>query len=60
MATYKAYAATEAGAKLTLIDVPIPELGADDVAIDVTHCGICHSDLSLIDGEWGPASAFPE
>ena len=60
MATYKAYAATEAGSKLTLIDVPIPELKPDEVQIDVILCGICHSDLSLIDGEWGPFSTFPE
>lgn len=33
-------------------------LGAEDVEIRVEHCGLCHSDLSVIDGEWGPA-AYP-
>ena len=28
-------------------------LGAEDVEIRVEHCGLCHSDLSVIDGEWG-------
>src|SRR3989338_3255794 len=31
-------------------------LGAEDVEIRVEHCGLCHSDLSVIDGEWGPAA----
>ena len=30
----------------------------DDVEIKVTHCGICHSDLSMLDNEWG-MSQFP-
>merc|ERR1711966_263479 len=59
MATYKAYAAKEAGGKCEIIELPIPELKADEVAIDVILSGICHSDLSLIDGEWGPFSAYP-
>ena len=35
--------------------------GADDVAIDITHCGICHSDLHFARGEWGeqPSPAVP-
>ena len=31
-------------------DVPIPEPGPGEVLIKVAYCGICHSDLSLIDG----------
>jgi uncharacterized zinc-type alcohol dehydrogenase-like protein len=33
-------------------------LGAEDVEVAVDHCGICHSDLSVIGNEWGN-SAFP-
>ncbi len=29
------------------------ELQPNDVEIDVRYCGICHSDLSIIDNEWG-------
>lgn len=29
-----------------------------EVDIAVTHCGVCHSDLHLIDDDWG-MSAFP-
>lgn len=32
--------------------------GAEDVEIAVEHCGICHSDLAVIDSEWGP-SPYP-
>uniref|UniRef100_A0A7S0R4K1 Enoyl reductase (ER) domain-containing protein n=1 Tax=Pyramimonas obovata TaxID=1411642 RepID=A0A7S0R4K1_9CHLO len=60
MATYKAYGVPSAAAKAELMDIPCPELGAADVEIDVTHCGICHSDVSLADGEWGPFSVFPQ
>lgn len=31
-------------------EVPIPEPGPGEVLIEVAYCGICHSDLSLIDG----------
>src|SRR3954453_244024 len=34
-------------------DVPIPEPGPGEVLIRVAYCGICHSDLSLIDGVFG-------
>jgi alcohol/geraniol dehydrogenase (NADP+) len=27
-------------------------LGAHDVEIAISHCGICHSDLHLIDNDW--------
>ena len=32
-------------------DVEIEEPHAGEVAVTVTHCGVCHSDLSLIDGD---------
>ncbi|WP_430331080.1 zinc-binding dehydrogenase [Rhodococcus sp. ACT016] len=31
-------------------DVPIPEPGPGEVLVKVAYCGICHSDLSLLDG----------
>ncbi len=33
-------------------------LGKDEVEVAVTHCGICHSDMSMVDNEWG-MSAYP-
>lgn len=48
----KAYAAEEAGAELKLFEFDPGELGSEQVEIRVTHCGICHSDLSMLNNEW--------
>jgi len=37
---------------LSLDEVPRPEVGADEVLIDVEVCGVCHSDLHVADGDW--------
>ncbi|MFP3498963.1 alcohol dehydrogenase catalytic domain-containing protein, partial [Pseudomonas sp. SIMBA_059] len=33
-------------------------LAAEEVEVQVEYCGVCHSDLSMIDNEWG-ISQFP-
>ena len=48
----KALAITEAAGKLQPFEYQ-EEVGATDVLVRVTHCGICHSDVHLIDGDWG-------
>jgi len=48
-----AYAAKEAGGKLEKFEYDPGALGDDEVEIDVESCGICHSDLSMLDNEWG-------
>src|SRR5258708_32872617 len=35
-------------------DIPIPEAGPGEVLVKVAFCGICHSDLSLINGTFPP------
>ena len=47
--TINAYAAKEAGASLEPFSYQVGELGPNEVEIDVHYCGICHSDLSMID-----------
>lgn len=49
----KAYAAFEAGGELKPFEYDPGPLGSDEVEIAVEHCGICHSDLSMLDNEWG-------
>jgi uncharacterized zinc-type alcohol dehydrogenase-like protein len=49
----KAYAAHEPGGKLKPFEYELGTLGAEEVEIDVEYCGICHSDLSMLDNEWG-------
>ncbi|MEO1236266.1 MAG: NAD(P)-dependent alcohol dehydrogenase [Planctomycetota bacterium] len=54
----QAYAAPEAGRPFESFEYDPGELGPDDVEIDVIACGICHSDLSMLDNEWG-MTAYP-
>jgi propanol-preferring alcohol dehydrogenase len=37
---------------LALEDVPVPSPAADEVLIKIEACGVCHSDLSIAEGEW--------
>ncbi len=53
MAAIKAYAANEPKGNLNPYEYDPGPLAADGVEIAVTHCGICHSDLSMLDNEWG-------
>jgi uncharacterized zinc-type alcohol dehydrogenase-like protein len=53
-----AFAALEAGAELTRYVYEPGPLGPREVDVDVTHCGVCHSDVGMIDDEFGYAS-FP-
>ncbi|MBT8185267.1 MAG: NAD(P)-dependent alcohol dehydrogenase [Eudoraea sp.] len=49
----KAYAAKEPKAKLKPFSYELGTLGAEQVDIKVAYCGICHSDLSMINNDWG-------
>jgi len=53
-----AYAATSAGGLLEPFSYDPGPLGPHEVEIAVTHCGICHSDLSMLNNEWG-MSQYP-
>ncbi len=48
-----AYAAHEASGKLSPFSYDLPELGNEHVDIKVHYCGLCHSDLSMLNNEWG-------
>ncbi|NRB42969.1 MAG: NAD(P)-dependent alcohol dehydrogenase [Pseudomonadales bacterium] len=49
----KAYAAMEPGGELQAFEYDPGPLAQDDVEIDVESCGICHSDISMLDNDWG-------
>lgn len=53
-----AYAAAEQGGTLHPIRYAVPALGPHSVLIAVTHCGICHSDIHMIDNDW-QTSKYP-
>ena len=54
----RAYAAQEVKGRLEPFEYDPGELGSVQVEIDVTACGICHSDLSMLNNEWG-VSSYP-
>ena len=49
----KAFAAFEPAGELRPFEYDPGPLKPDEVELDVRYCGICHSDLSMIDNEWG-------
>jgi uncharacterized zinc-type alcohol dehydrogenase-like protein len=58
MRTFHAYAASSAKGQLEPYSFNPGELGPEEVEIEVSHCGICHSDLSMLDNDWG-MSKYP-
>jgi alcohol/geraniol dehydrogenase (NADP+) len=58
MTFIKGYAVHAAGAELLPFKYDPGELKPGDVEVSVTHCGVCHSDASLIDNDWG-MSQYP-
>ena len=48
----QAYAAHEPGGELKPFEYEPGELKSEEVEIQVEYCGICHSDLSMLDNEW--------
>lgn len=54
--TIEGYVAKKAGAPLESFLYDSPELGPCDIEIAISHCGICHTDLHLINNDWGTNS----
>ena len=50
--TSNAYAAYEKGESLKPFTYKKPKLGPFDVEVAISYCGICHSDIHLIDNDW--------
>ena len=58
MAQIQGLAAHAAGAELLPFRYDPGKLGAHEVEIAISHCGVCHSDLHLIANDWG-ISQYP-
>jgi len=54
----RAFAAEAPKAKLKPFEFDPGPLGDEQVEIAVEYCGICHSDLSMLNNEWG-MTAYP-
>src|SRR4051794_1823892 len=57
-APVKAWVAKSAKRPLMLEKIDLGPLGAEEVEVAVEYCGLCHSDLSVLNNEWG-ISQFP-
>ncbi len=56
--TVLGYGARAAGQLLEPFTYEEPEIGGDEVRVAVSHCGVCHTDVHAIDGDFGVFS-FP-
>lgn len=56
MTQVKAFAANEPGQPFEPFEYSLPSICPDEVEVEVAHCGICHSDLSMLNNDWGLTS----
>ena len=54
----RAWVARTAKQPMVLETVDLGPLGSEDVEVAVEHCGLCHSDISVLNNEWG-LSQYP-
>jgi len=55
---YMAWVTKGAKQPMVLESGDLGPLGAEDVEVAVEHCGLCHSDVSVLNNEWG-ISQYP-
>eukprot|EP00457_Paulinella_chromatophora_P007627 gb/GEZN01007651.1/.p1 GENE.gb/GEZN01007651.1/~~gb/GEZN01007651.1/.p1 ORF type:complete len:422 (-),score=51.67 gb/GEZN01007651.1/:180-1445(-) len=53
--TVKAYMVKKAGQSLELGEVTLPALKDNEVQVEISHCGLCHTDIHMRDNDWGVA-----
>lgn len=58
MTKISAWVAPAAKSKFIKQEIDIGQLGDEEVEVAVDYCGICHSDLSVLNNDWG-ISVFP-
>lgn len=51
--TVKGYAVKAAKGRLEPFEYEPGPLGPREVEVKVSHCGVCHSDIAMIDDDWG-------
>jgi uncharacterized zinc-type alcohol dehydrogenase-like protein len=52
MSEIHGFAAHAAGAELSAYKYKVEDLGPNDVEVKISHCGVCHSDVHLVDNDW--------
>lgn len=58
-ATMKAAVLRKIGTELKIETLPVPVPQQGEILIKVVACGICHSDLHAVDGDWTPHPTLP-
>ncbi|WP_323751042.1 NAD(P)-dependent alcohol dehydrogenase [Marinobacter sp.] len=58
MSNTRAYAAQSAESELAPYNFERRTLRDDDVAIEIDYCGVCHSDIHVVENDWG-GSQYP-
>jgi uncharacterized zinc-type alcohol dehydrogenase-like protein len=58
MSEIQGLAAHAAGAQLLSFKYKVDDLAPHEVEVKISHCGVCHSDIHLIDNDWG-MSKYP-
>jgi uncharacterized zinc-type alcohol dehydrogenase-like protein len=53
MQQIKAYGVSNATQALGPLQISRRDTGSNDVAIDISYCGVCHSDIHQVRNEWG-------
>jgi uncharacterized zinc-type alcohol dehydrogenase-like protein len=48
-----AFAAREPKGKLEKFEYELPEIGKEQVDVQVAYCGVCYSDLNMLNNDWG-------
>jgi threonine dehydrogenase-like Zn-dependent dehydrogenase len=51
-------AVTRGKGQLEIVEVPVPAVGDHDVLVEVSHCGVCGSDLHMVLDGWGRRGAI--
>ncbi len=57
--TMKAAVARQFGAPLTIEEWPVPALRGHEVLVKIAACGVCHTDLHAVSGDWPIKPTLP-
>lgn len=57
--TMKAAVVHDFGGALKIEEVPVPTPGLGEVLVKIEACGVCHTDLHAVDGDWPVKPTLP-
>lgn len=57
--TMRAAVVHQLGDRLAIEEWPVPTPGPGEILIEVIACGVCHSDVHAVDGDWEPPPVLP-